>query len=503
MSNRNRIPTVFGIYMLDVICCALGCVILLWQLKHVEAEQETEHARKSEQEAKLALEKWKATNTEFLSASAEIDNLRQALQEGIKREARLTFEKGQAEKERDDAIRIVALREKDLDKLRAAYAASEAILKTVTVDRDKLRDQYKLATADLASKVQANAELLLALTASEKKTAAAQKQAAARKLDAEETAKRLAEQLARLQDIELKNRDLDKQLSALRADGKSAEAKLVASAERVKELEAALDKNKKDLSASGIKVETLAKQLLATLKTADEAMALIDALQKDKTALLNRAKELQAESERRFAGIALSGKNVLFLVDISGSMAMSDAKTADPAKWPHVCETLVQLMRSIKGLQHFQVIAFSDKVGYPVGSKEKWIRYDPDTTPQKVLTAMKAVQPDGETNMHAVFAEAFRYRAAELDTIYIFSDGLPNAGEGLPPGGDKLPEAQQIEYLTRDLRNKLKNKWNGPIPGQPRIRINAIGFFFESPDVGAFLWALAREHDGSFVGMSK
>jgi len=33
------------------------------------------------------------------------------------------------------------------------------------------------------------------------------------------------------------------------------------------------------------------------------------------------------------------------------------------------------------------------------------------------------------------------------------------------------------------------------------VRINAVGFFFESPDVGAFLWALAREHRGSFVGL--
>src|SRR6516225_9347339 len=41
MNPRNRIPTVFGIYMLDVICCALGCVILLWQLSHQEAEQQT------------------------------------------------------------------------------------------------------------------------------------------------------------------------------------------------------------------------------------------------------------------------------------------------------------------------------------------------------------------------------------------------------------------------------------------------------------------------------
>jgi hypothetical protein len=35
------------------------------------------------------------------------------------------------------------------------------------------------------------------------------------------------------------------------------------------------------------------------------------------------------------------------------------------------------------------------------------------------------------------------------------------------------------------------------------VRINSIGFFYESPEVGAFLWALSRENDGSFVGMSK
>ena len=36
-----------------------------------------------------------------------------------------------------------------------------------------------------------------------------------------------------------------------------------------------------------------------------------------------------------------------------------------------------------------------------------------------------------------------------------------------------------------------------------RVRINSVGFIFESPEVGAFLWALSRDNDGSFVGMSK
>src|SRR5438105_9492988 len=84
--NRSRVPTVFSIYMLDVICCALGCVILLWQIKNTEAEKETARARKAEQEATQTLEKWKAQNSELISASAEIDTLKHALQESSNRE---------------------------------------------------------------------------------------------------------------------------------------------------------------------------------------------------------------------------------------------------------------------------------------------------------------------------------------------------------------------------------------------------------------------------------
>ena len=57
--------------------------------------------------------------------------------------------------------------------------------------------------------------------------------------------------------------------------------------------------------------------------------------------------------------------------------------------------------------------------------------------------------------------------------------------------------------LGRHVRRKLKEQWNKPTGRAERVKINTIGFFYESPDVGAFLWALARENDGSFVGMSR
>ncbi len=188
---------------------------------------------------------------------------------------------------------------------------------------------------------------------------------------------------------------------------------------------------------------------------------------------------------------------------MSGSMALIDSQTSDPDKWPKVCEIVARLMRSLSGLQRFQVILFSDRARYLFGHEGQWLRYDPASSAQVTQETLKNIKPQGETNLHAVFSEAFRYRSLGLDTIYVLSDGLPNAGEGLPANADQLSESQRSEILSRALRQKLKTDWNRPLAERPRVRIHTIGFFFESPDVGAFLWALAREHDGSFVGMSK
>ena len=97
--------------------------------------------------------------------------------------------------------------------------------------------------------------------------------------------------------------------------------------------------------------------------------------------------------------------------------------------------------------------------------------------------------------------------AAGLDTIYLFSDGLPNIGDGVPDAKARrtLETGREPELsgrLAKHIRKTLKTAWNRDT-GTDRVRINAVGFFYESPDVGAFLWALARENEGSFVGMSK
>jgi Mg-chelatase subunit ChlD len=139
-----------------------------------------------------------------------------------------------------------------------------------------------------------------------------------------------------------------------------------------------------------------------------------------------------------------------------------------------------------------------------VGYEDRWLDYDPKTSVDRVGRALAAIKPRGNTNMYAAFETAFRYRDRGLDTIYVLSDGLPNIGEGLTLEVAKsLKEFERSEILSKHVRKTLRTDWNRTIAGKARVRIHTIGFFYESPDVGAFLWALARENDGSFVGMSK
>src|SRR5262249_39761952 len=49
MRIRHRIPSIFNLSMVDVLCCALGCVILLWLLNLKDARQRAAKAGETDQ----------------------------------------------------------------------------------------------------------------------------------------------------------------------------------------------------------------------------------------------------------------------------------------------------------------------------------------------------------------------------------------------------------------------------------------------------------------------
>src|SRR5262249_34982565 len=81
-------------------------------------------------------------------------------------------------------------------------------------------------------------------------------------------------------------------------------------------------------------------QLQAAAKDLAAAQRTMAGLEGQTRRLGDEVRAARAEAEKRFAGIALTGERVLFLLDMSGSMRMRDPSTSDETKWPQVCETL-------------------------------------------------------------------------------------------------------------------------------------------------------------------
>jgi hypothetical protein len=293
-------------------------------------------------------------------------------------------------------------------------------------------------------------------------------------------------------EIKLLDKDKSAQVSALKAEVDKKNKELIDLRPwqtKYSDLQVKLDKSERLLQSEKMSLEKNQRE--------------IKSLEENTNALKAKVSQLRSEVDNRFAGIELAGEKVLFLIDASGSMEMLDEKTDAPNKWNEVKSTVVKILQSLPQLTKFQVIAFSDKTIFPLGAEGEWFDYSAESI-ALVKAGLDKVKPLGGTNMSMAFEAAFRMRSKGLDTIYLFSDGLPNLGDGLPPGVSKeIKDLEKSEYLSKYVRSTMKTRWNPDKVEFPKVKINTVGFFYESPDVGAFLWALARENNGNFVGMSK
>jgi hypothetical protein len=454
MKARHKIPTIFNLSMVDVLCCALGCVILLWLVNFREAKRKASVAGET---------------------SVLLDEARSRL--------------SAAEDETADARQRLSASEKRLQDTLAARDAAQAQSAALSKERSQLKDDLAMArtkSADLSKDITA---LKTQVSAAEDKLLKKTLDYAALTKDKDAAAKQLESQQKLLKDKDalakaaaLTIEDLTDRLR----DNETKTKKLQLFADQVPKL-------KDEVAGYRDKLATSENRLTALQKDLGEQRVMID-----------KAVQARLAAENRFAGIELTGKRVVFLVDMSGSMDYVDEKTRAPDKWLGVRESLVKIARSLPQLEKYQVVVFSDKATFLFPGEEAWISYDPKTSPQRVMQTLAATKPQGNTNMYAAFEAAFRFRAEGLDTIYLLSDGLPNIGAGLSLERSRnLTELERSTILSQHVLRTLRQTWNRPTADKSRVRIHAVGFFYESPDVGAFLWALARENDGGFVGMSK
>ena len=531
MRVRHKQPTLVSMWMLDVFCCALGCVTLLVLLNSRMAIDsakanraslvDLEHSDKKLAEAltarestKLKLTEEEAARGKLAAALTELDGIRLKL---VDESRALADQLKVARTERDDTGRKLAVARDEATATQTLLDKTQLDLATIEKKAGATATELATARAEmtdadrLLKKRQKDIEALTAKdVTSATKLDALQRLLKAKDDDRFALESRMTATRKELTDLDAKmratQRDLDAQLAAAQAAAKAAAEELANAKAAAKMAATDLATAKAGAAKTGDELGTARAQLKDISKKIDDANVTIIDLQGDKAKLADKYNKFQRESESRFAGVAMTGKKVVFLVDMSGSMGKRDLQTVDLTKWSLVVETVCKVMRSIPTLEHYQVIVFSSSAKWVFGSGE-WQAFDGEKSVAGVSAALLKVKPVDDTNVYAAFEKTFALRGTGLDTIYLFSDGLPTSGPGLTAAQERanppLSETEQGTILGRHVRDTLDRTWNRPLAGQPKVRINAIGFFFDSVDVGAFLWALARDNDGSFVGMSK
>lgn len=520
MRIRHRTPSIFNLSMVDVLCCALGCVILpLLYYLYIAQEYKDETERQNRQSAAMlasVTEDRDGAYQMLLELQGQLDTTAQDKstldQELKKQKARVLL----LETQLTDASRRQALTSKDLESLRDLLDQERKLAGNLEKDKTTLKERLatlqalvdRLPTlerelADTRDREKQVGVLLrtrdaeLAASRGKEKELGAMLGLRETDLAAARTQEKQMGDLLRAREVDLV--DLSRRVQLLTTDKAQLEKNLATLTSDKMVLEKTLNTHATNLNTTQTRTRQLEKELATTLQT------LLN-LQEEKKALEAKAARAKAASDARFAGIELSGRRVVFLVDTSLSMIETADGKPFPEKWAGVIDTVIKVMQSLPELEAYQLVLFSREAQYPLGQPGEWLRYDPSSSPDLVRRTLQdpKYKPDGGTNMYAGLESAFKLRQGHLDTIYLFSDGLPSRGAGVDPLIQKtLSDTELARRLGDHVRQTLRTEWNQPIQNLPQVRIHSIGFFYASPDVGAFLWSLSRENNGSFVGMSR
>lgn len=503
--QRQQMPPFFNLSLLDVICNALGAVIFLMFLSYWQASRVSQQLQASIRELdtkKRDLEKTNSQLAELLdlldTAKRELAQREQQLQETAGRLVETEKSRQQIQRSAEElALQLRGerfLRQEYQKKLSHAQALARDLevraqdaaeqLRRLQGEHGQLASEFQKALAHMAT-----LEKQLHQTETDRSSLSKTLADLRRQMRLQQAL--VAEQQHALQIRRSELADLHEQLAQAQTREKALKAQL-----------AQLEKNLDAVTQGRADLRERLERLRKENQRLSEQLVLAERrIEQAQTKL----QQIEKEARKRFAGVDLTGKRVIFLVDTSGSMGKRDPSQDDPKKWQGVCETVRHVMASMTNLEHFQLITFSSKVDYPLHGAGQWLKFDRDYSALQAFEALMKIRPEGGTNLHLAFEEAFKYHTPELalDTIMLFSDGLPTESPDMTLQEQQLGNQDRERLLAPRLLKRIA-QWNQPIGQPPRVvRIDAIGFYYDSPNLGNFLWSLVRENHGSFIGMSQ
>src|SRR5689334_475338 len=81
MRVRHRIPSIFNLSMVDVLCCALGCVILLWLINLREAKHHEESAEEQNRQISARLDDIRAERDNVIGMMMQMESRIESVQQ--------------------------------------------------------------------------------------------------------------------------------------------------------------------------------------------------------------------------------------------------------------------------------------------------------------------------------------------------------------------------------------------------------------------------------------
>src|SRR5262249_52554371 len=296
MRVRHRTPSIFSISMVDVLCCALGCMILMW----INKSDENETTAKD-----LAANKKNLFDLSARLKSSEMEKDRLS--------ARVSKLLAQLDKDQDAHKKIEDL-ESQLESLNAAKAEVDRLLTEQKKKLDELMRALAFAEEENAALADAGSGANLRVEDLEKRA-----DELARKLRAADASvSRLESMTKEIPNLKQKLSTEEKQALLLKADLERRLRELNEAKQQFEALRKAKlalesdlsDKKKELLSALAYKT-----RLDDSEKKLREATQAADLLKEEKRKVQDEASRIRIAAEQRFAGIELKGKRVLFLVD--------------------------------------------------------------------------------------------------------------------------------------------------------------------------------------------
>lgn len=201
-------------------------------------------------------------------------------------------------------------------------------------------------------------------------------------------------------------------------------------------------------------------------------------------------------------GAEITGKNITFILDISGSMMATDkvkvgsgkvsrrTTVGDPRKDPEYIESrrritrakkeLVKVVRNLPDDLHFNILPYSSEVKpwkpalMPASKAHK----------EKAIEFIEGLKPEGVTVTDEALEVAFR--DLSIDTIYLITDGAPTH-----VGGRSNERPRDADRIMSQIHERLTtlNFLRG-------VRIFTLGFPQAEQD---FLKRLSKDHSGTYT----